>query len=132
MNANYELVMKYFITRFFPPKELQSQKRYLQRGCTSPTAQTFETSFWIDKMVEYLEKFPPFGFGQGLSDNDILELVELSLPRDYQKELNIQEFDSATQRLTELGEFCERLENSEEISRRMVKDNTKTKNQAVQ
>ena len=28
-NKNYKLVMKYFITHFFPPKVLQRQKRYL-------------------------------------------------------------------------------------------------------
>ena len=31
-NANYELVMKYLITHFFPPKALQSQKIYQKRG----------------------------------------------------------------------------------------------------
>ena len=48
-------------------------------------------------MVEYLEKFQPFGIVQGLPDNNFLELVELSLPREWQKELIIQGFDSETQ-----------------------------------
>ena len=40
---------------------------------------------WIDKMVEYLKKFPPFGAGQGLPEDDILEQVEFSLPKEWQK-----------------------------------------------
>ena len=35
-NANYILVMKDLIARFFPPKSLQIQKRYLQRGMYKP------------------------------------------------------------------------------------------------
>ena len=47
-------------------------------------------------MVEYLEKFLPFGAGQFLPEDEILELVEFSLPKEWQKEVTIQGFDSAT------------------------------------
>ena len=41
-------------------------------------------------MVKYLEKFPPFGLGQQLPVNMILNLVEFSLPKECQKEPIIQ------------------------------------------
>ena len=36
MNAKYDLVIKDFISHFFPPKALQCQKRYLQGGLYKP------------------------------------------------------------------------------------------------
>ena len=54
-NVNYKLVMKDLISRFFSPKVLQHQKRYLRRGLYKPC----DTKIWyyicrIDKMVKYL------------------------------------------------------------------------------
>ena len=81
-NASYKLVMKYLISHFFPPKALQIQKRYLQRGLYKPRGTKIqEFVSQIDKMVEYLEKFLPLGIYQGLPNNNILDFVELSLPR---------------------------------------------------
>ena len=42
-------------------------------------------------------------------------MVEFSLPKEWQKELIIQGFDSANLGFAELAEFCERLETAEEI-----------------
>lgn len=66
-------------------------------------------------MLEYLEKIPPFVINPGLTGNKILDTVEFLLPMECQKELIIQGFDSATQGLTELVEFYERLETPKEI-----------------
>ena len=82
MNMNYELVMKYFITHFLPPKALKRQKIYLWRGLYNPrNTNIWDFIFRIDDMVEYLDNFLTFGIGQGLPENDILNLVEFSLPR---------------------------------------------------
>ena len=115
-NANYKLVMEDLITDLFPPNALQRQKRYLRRG----VYKTHKTKIWeficrIEKMVDYLKKFPSFGIGQGLLDDEILQLVEFLLPGEWQKELIIKGFDSATQSLTELVELCEILETANEI-----------------
>ena len=80
--------MKDFIARLFPPKVLQLQTSYLLRGVYKPrNINIREFICQINKMVESLEKFPPFGAGQHLPDDEILELVKLSLPRELQKEL---------------------------------------------
>ena len=76
-NANYKLVMKDLISHFFPPKALQRQKRYLRRGLYKPCKTKIQDFiYWIDDMVEYLEKFPPFGAGKTPPEDKILELVE--------------------------------------------------------
>ena len=66
-------------------------------------------------MVDYLENLLTFGAGQHIPEENILKLVEFSLPKEWQKELIIQGFDSSTKGLAELVEFCERLETAEEI-----------------
>ena len=115
-NANYKLVMEDLITDLFPPNALQRQKRYLQRGAyKTRKTKIWEFIFRVEKMVDYLKKFPPFWIGQGLLDDEILQLVEFLLPREWQKEFIIKGFDSATQSLTELVELCERLETANEI-----------------
>ena len=50
-----------------------------------------------------------------------------SLPKEWNKELIIQEFDTANQGLTELIEFCESLETSNEIIPTQVKWNHQNK-----
>ena len=48
----------------------------------------------IDKMIKYLEKFPPSRVGKRPTEDEILELIEFSLPEEWQKELIIQGFES--------------------------------------
>ena len=115
-NENYKLVMEDLITDLFPPNALRRQKRCLQRGVyKTRKTKIWEFIFRVEKMVDYLKKFPPFWIGQGLLDDEILQLVEFLLPREWQKEFIIKGFDSATQSLTELVELCERLETANEI-----------------
>ena len=81
-NSNYELVMKYLISHFFPPKAPQRQKRYLRRGLYKPRdTKILYFICRIGNMVEYLDNFPPFGVVQCLQYEEILELVDLSLPK---------------------------------------------------
>ena len=108
--------MKDLISHFFPPKSLQRQKRYLRRGLLKTrNIKIRYFIFCINYIIEYLKKFPPFGAGQRLPEDKILELVEFSLPEKWQKSLVVQGFDSATHGLTELVEFCESLETAKEI-----------------
>ena len=108
--------MKELISHFFLPKALQRQKRYLRRELYKPCDTKIQYFIYrINKMIKYLDKFPPFDAGQRLPEDESLEMVEFSLLNEWQKELIIQVFDSETQGLTDLVNFCERLETSEEI-----------------
>ena len=127
-DTNYELVMKDLISHLFPPKALQHQKWYLRNELHKPRDTKIRYFICrIDKIVKYLKKFSPFGVGQRLPDDNIHEMVEFSLPKEWQKELIIQGFDSATQGLMELVEFCKRLETSEEIFQTHSKGNHQKK-----
>ena len=67
----------------------------------------------IDEIIKYLENLPPFRARQCLPEEEIIELVEFSLIKEWQKNLTIQGFDSATQGLMYLVDFCECLETAE-------------------
>ena len=85
-NTNYELSMKDLIYYFFPPKLLQRQNMYLQRGLYKPCDTKIRYFiFRIDKMVEYLKKFRPFGAGKRLLEQKILEILEFSHVKEWQK-----------------------------------------------
>ena len=76
--------MKDLITRFSPPKALQIHKRCLRAGLYNPhDTKIREFICRIYEIVEYLKNFLPFGANQGLPKDEILKLLELSLPRDW-------------------------------------------------
>ena len=131
-DMNYEFVMKYLISHFSLPKSLQRQKRYLRKGLYKPCNTNIRYFICqIDYMVGYLKKFPPFGAGQRLPEDEILELVYFSLPKKWQKYLIIQGFGSSIQGSTDLVEFCERLETSEEIFQTQGEGNQQNKKTSI-
>ena len=65
-------------------------------------------------MVDYLKNFLKFGRNQGLSEDEILELVGFVLSHVWQKQLLVQGFDTSTNILNYLIEFCKRLDTEEE------------------
>ena len=72
--------MNYLISRLFPPKALQHQKRYLRRGLyKSRDTKIRDFICLIGEMVEYLDKLPSFGAVQCLPEDEILKIVEFSL-----------------------------------------------------
>ena len=110
INSNHELAIKGIITHFFLPKALQCQKRYLIRGIYKPRDTKIRNFVCtIDKILKYLQKLPPLSLIRSYL-NMISPTQQFFLPRDNQKELRIQGFDSATQGLTEIVEFCAHLE----------------------
>ena len=68
-NANYELVMKDLISHFSPALALQRQKRYLRGGGG----------------VQTLRHQDPIFHGTTPTINKVFNLVEVSLPKEWQK-----------------------------------------------
>ena len=69
------------INQFSPPKAIQDQKRYLHRGLCKPhDTKICKLICSIDDILNYLEKFPPFGTNQDLPEDDILKPTEFFLP----------------------------------------------------
>ena len=60
-------------------------------------------------MVDYLEDFPPFGTNKGSLEDDILELIEFTLPHEWQKHLIVQGLYPATKSINYLVELRKHL-----------------------
>ena len=82
-NSNYELATKNLITHLFPPKALKRHRRYLRRGIyKNRDTKIREFICSNDEIVKNLDKFPPFGTNQDLLEDEILDILELSIPRE--------------------------------------------------
>ena len=104
------------IKHFSPQKSLIRQKRYMRRALFKPRhLKTREFVARVRELNEYLKMFPLFGNGQELPEDEILEIIEFSLPQDWQRTMLVQGFDSATASVRDLVDLCERLECAEEI-----------------
>ena len=108
MAGRYDLVIEGLKTRFFPPKALQLQKKYLCQGLFKPRDfKIREFIFCINNIFKYLEHLPPFIFDQGLPNDEIIEFVEFELPHKCKIQLLVQGLNSAAKILTEIVEFCD-------------------------
>ena len=68
--------------------------------------------FHLNNIVKYFEHLPPFGKNQGLPDDKIIKLINFVLPCEWHKHLLIQGFNSVSNILNELVEFCYLLNTS--------------------
>ena len=71
----------------------------------------------VSGILSSVQNLPTFGDEQFIPKDEMLEIMDLSLPEEWQKQMIIQGFDSATQGLAQLVGFCESLETAEEIIR---------------
>ena len=70
---NYKLFIEGVVNIFFPPKELQLQKRYILQGIFKPQdVKIQEFICWVNYIVEYLYDFLLFGHNQGFPEDEIL------------------------------------------------------------
>ena len=75
-NDNYDIVIWYVVTHFFPPKALQRQKIYLRKGLNNYlNTKIRKFTCTIEEIVNELNKFPSFGTNQGFTKDEILKLV---------------------------------------------------------
>ena len=99
-----------------PFKALQRQKRYMRRECRKPADMTIRDFFtrFQQLNLENLPQFPPFGEGQSLTNDEVIDVMLSAVPKSWTKEMDRQGFDAITQPLTELITFCERIESTED------------------
>jgi hypothetical protein len=113
-NANFELCLKDVTTHVFPQRALVHQRRHMRHKFKKPRDMT--TRSFSARLVEinsYLAEFPPFEEGQMLPDEDMVDILEFSVPKAWQENMIIQGFEPALHTLNEVVEFCERHEFTE-------------------
>ena len=71
---------------------------------------------FMTRMLEinqYLSEFPPHGDDQQLPQDEILDIGEFAVPNAWQREMTIQNFDPIAGTVSDLVDFCERMECTE-------------------
>ena len=114
--ANFNLCLKDLTSHIFPRRALQMQKRYMRRFMRKPKSMTIRA--YVSRVNElnlYLPLFPPFANGQGMANDELLELLEFAVPNKWQKQFTLQGFNPSEQTPQAFVEFCERLETTEDI-----------------
>jgi hypothetical protein len=99
-----------------PYKALEKQKRFMRRKMRKPADMTIR--IYVNHLqrinFEEIPHLPPQAANQGLSDDEILDIVLYGIPKSWLKTMDEHDFDPfRTGQLIQLVEFCERLENNE-------------------
>lgn len=111
------IAMGAIITWRAPYKALQRQKRYMRRECRKPVDMTIRDFFtrFQQLNLELLPQFPPFNRnGQVLNNDEVIDIIVSAVPRSWTKEMDRQGFDPITNPLTDVIDFCERIESTED------------------
>jgi len=103
----------------FPSQAVINQKRYMRRFFRKPYGTSIkDTIARIEKLNSYLPRFPPPILPDGttgpaptkLGTDELLDLLESSIPNSWKNQLVLKEFDVSTSTVQELREHCEQFE----------------------
>ena len=102
-----------------PYKALEKQKRYMRRFMRKPADML--TRNYVNHIIrmnnEEIPCLPPFLPDQGLSEDEIVDIVLYGVPKSWINKMDEHDFDPLAHSLEELISFCERLESAEQLDR---------------
>lgn len=116
------------VSSMVPYKALQQVKRYLRRDCRKPQDMKVRTFYVNLRRInnEEIPELPPFDPNQGLTDDEIVDILLYALPRSWVKEMDRQGFDAFDCTPLEIIDFMERIEATEEPAMTEVKKDKST------
>ena len=115
--AKFKNVLKDLTAYVMPRKALSNQKRYMRRFLRKPIHMKIrEFVARVQELNQLLSYFPPGGDNQRLSQDDLLELLESSIPNSWQREFTRTGFDPVDGTIADFIDHCERVEVTEDIS----------------
>ena len=101
-----------------PYKALAKQKRYMRRYMRKPADMTTRT--YVNHITrlnnEELPLLPPFGANQGLSNDELIDIILYGIPKSWVTKMDEHDFDPIGSEIDDLVNFCERLESVEHSS----------------
>ena len=110
-----------------PFKALEYQKRFMRRKMRKPVEMPIRK--YVGHLLrindEELPHLPPYNPMQILSEDEMMDIVMFGIPKSWEKQMNIQNFDPfrAGTTMLQVVEFCERLEANED-SPTVTRNNT--------
>jgi hypothetical protein len=112
-----------------PHKVLAKQKRWMRRNMRKPLDMSVRE--YANRLMtinnDEITKLPPaFDDTQKLSDDEIIDILTSGIPKSWIREMDKQNFDPTEGTITEVLNFCERMESAEEGSFEKVRNDQKT------
>ena len=115
----YEDSIKALAVHVFPIRALRLQKQYMRRFLRKPMAMTTrEFVTRVQQINDYLEYFPPFADEQKLPEDELLDILEFSIPNSWQAEFIRLGYDPLTGDLKSFIDHCERMETFEAVEQK--------------
>ena len=123
--------VKAALTAVCPYKVLEKQKACMRRHMRKPQGMT--TREYVNHLVRINEQeiihLPPFrGTLQAFSEDELKDIITYGLPKSWERERVKFDFDLYRSSLSQLVDFCERLESSEDQNGHGKQDNKKGTN----
>ena len=116
----FESCMEALANHVFPALALSNQKQWFRRSDDMRKKNTMTTRNWMARLAEMnemLSDFPPkFDNTQRFPDDEFKDMIEYGLPNSWRAIMNLHNFRPMAHTLTEIVEFCERIENSEQMN----------------
>jgi hypothetical protein len=105
------------LTALIPNKIVAMVKRYLRRECRKPADIKVRTCYQhlVRVNQDKLPALPPFGRNQHLLDDEIINILCYGTPKSWSREIDRQGFDPLTSTPTQVVDFLERIEQSEDF-----------------
>lgn len=127
--SNLKDCLSALTTHIFPVSALQIQKRYMRRLLKKPTdVPTKDHVARVMELNNYLPRFPDATTTNGkLSEEDIMDLLEFSLPGKWVHEMKRQGFVAVKETPKKFISFCENIEAFERYKESMQKQDSKPK-----
>ena len=115
-NTDVEIGLNSVMVEKCPYKALEKQKRFMRRKMRKPANLT--TRAYVSNLIringEELPMLPPFGPNQGLSVDEIIDIVTYGIPKSWVRKMDEHDFDPLAKGVDQLVAFCERMEAAEE------------------
>ena len=106
------------MTSLLPNKVLQRVKRYLRREARKPFDMNIK-AYYMHVMrinAEEIPRLPPlYSTMQSLGEDEVVDILLYGTPKSWQREMDRQGFDPLLHTPTEVVDFMERIESSEDF-----------------
>ena len=117
-DASYERALKALVDHVFPRRALHHQKQYMRRFMRKPfDTKSKDFVARVQQLNDYLNMFPPFKNNQMLPEDELLDILEFSIPATWQKEFIRSGFDPVEHDVKTFVEHCERMELTEALEK---------------
>ncbi len=114
--AHFDLALKSVIDMICPKGALANIKRALRRETRKPISMSLREYYQHLTRINYdeLPLLPPFEADQGLSTDELIDIIIFGCPKSWSKEMEKQGFDPLTKSLIQVVDFLERIEATED------------------